>query len=143
MPKNGFFFLFMAPVTPKAKNVKDPGRGPEANHHRIFKFRRRKQLPPALPLPGSRTPRVRRSPRPPWDSRAEVHETRLPAASAKGGDAERVRGNAGLLAPRANRVLLGQPCEISETEQGRPCLQPVLDAFLRPSCTISDLSSLY
>ena len=21
MPKNGFFFLFMAPVTPKAKNV--------------------------------------------------------------------------------------------------------------------------
>lgn len=51
MPKNGFFFLFMAPVTPKAKNVKDPGRGQKRTTTESFKFRRRKQLPPASPLP--------------------------------------------------------------------------------------------
>ena len=48
------------------------------------------------PCPGSRTPRETQ-PRPPWIPRAEVHETRLPAASRgsrlrlRGGDAERVR----------------------------------------------------
>ena len=51
MPKNGFFFLFMAPVTPKAKNVKDPGRNQKRNSTKLVKFRRRKQLPPASPVP--------------------------------------------------------------------------------------------
>ena len=36
MPKNGFFFLFMAPVTPKAKNVKDPGRSQKRNSTKLL-----------------------------------------------------------------------------------------------------------
>ena len=105
MPKNGFFFLFMAPVTPKAKNVKDPGRSLKRTTTESLSSAAGSNCRLRHPCPGSRTPRTTQ-PRLPWIPRAEVHETRLPAASAKGRRRRaRARGRR-FLAPRANRVSL-------------------------------------
>ena len=51
MPKNGFFFLFMAPVTPTAKKGRDGGRG-----------RRRKTTDVRGSVTGRITARVTRAP---------------------------------------------------------------------------------
>lgn len=140
MPKNGFFFLFMATVTPKANNGKDPGPGQRRNTTELFKFRCRKQLPPASPVPRKQNAPYDAAP-PTMDSpggsswnKTSGSFQRLQAATK--GRRHRVHAREHLLpAPAGERCLAELSLLDLRTEQGRPCLQPVLDAFLRPSYT--------
>lgn len=140
MPKNGFFFLFMVTVTPKGNNGKDPGPGQRRNSTELFKFRRRKQLPPASPVPRKQnvpydaTPPTVDSPGGSSWNKTSGSFQRLQAAAK--GLRRRMHARDRLLpAPAGERCLAGLALRDLRTEQGRTFLQPVLDAFLRPSYT--------
>lgn len=134
MPKNGFFLLVHGAGDTKGQECgkKTLAAARSEPPQNLF---RTKQLPPASPLPWKQNTLYDAAP-PTVDSRWKFTKQDFPGQlRLRGGDAERVRGNAGSW-PRGRTVSCWASPGETRTEQGRPCFTACSRCISDLSCTI-------
>lgn len=147
MPKNGFFFLFMAPVTTTAGEEEGTEAATAGKRPQTSQAPQQEELPdPASPAPRKQRSPAARSPAhspPPPIPRAEVPENRLPAPAKGRGCGRRTRGapDSGEACeppswrPPGATSSWKKTCRTSKLSLGHLYLLRAFDAFpRRPAC---------